>query len=713
MEKAANDLLTGLGQHALLVYVFIFIIAFSESFAFVGLFVPGAVFAVTAGFLAARGLFDFQALALAGAAGAILADLASYYLARIYGSRITGGKLYIKYQPYLERGNRFIEKHGGKSVFLGRFVGFIRPVVPFLAGLLSMNPLKFAIYAAVSGILWAYTYIGAGYLFGESWKVVEAWTGKLSILFLLIIFILYFARHIAKVMGRKLAGADGFLGSIFGSVGASLSENPYISGLLARHPSLVGFFKQRFDKNSASGLLLTTGFLVTSFFSYLFLAVVEDVVFNDPLTSLDTTIFYALQGVHSRFADEFFVFITTMASSVPVIISFLVILGILAVNRKRLEAFFFVLNFVGGLVFLVAMKYLLQRPRPEAIYHFFTETTPSFPSGHTFMSITILGLALYYLVRYVRTGGARTSAVFAYFLFIFLVGLSRIYLGVHWFSDVLGAGFAGFIWISIMVTSYEYVIKRNGPRDRAAGGSKWVPAAAALLAVLGVVGNVSYSILKTGPVVRNVQVVSPAIREFSGDMGQVIRKKISPFTETLLGNRAAPIQVIFSGNRKRIEGSLMDSGFVRKNEMRVRDLFGYVVMTLEQRIQDPLAAVLYYYHNRSQDGTWVRSGGDGPYPAMVIRMWDTRTMVNGRPVTVATVDVEKGLFHPFPWLELPMPVCEVSLPDVRKRFRTRLEGKKLYIESLKITDAGVGKNILHQQYYWDGEILLITPAGVR
>ncbi|HDL53416.1 MAG TPA: phosphatase PAP2 family protein [Proteobacteria bacterium] len=734
MEHAANNFLTGLSQHALLVYIFIFVVAFSESFAFVGLFVPGAVFAVTAGFLAARGLFDFQALALAGAAGAVLADLASYYLARFYGSRITGGKLYVKYQPYLERGNRFIEKHGGKSVFFGRFVGFIRPVVPFLAGLLKMNSVKFTIYATVSGILWAYLYIGAGYLFGESWKVVEAWTGKLSILLLLIVIILYLARHVARLTGRKLAGAGSFLGSVVGSVAASLSENPYVSGFSSRHPSLAGFFKRRFDKNSASGILLTTGFLVTAFFFYLFIAVVEDVVFHDPLTSLDRTIFYALQGVHSRFADEFFVFITTMGSSVPVMISFLVILGILAINRKRLEAFFFAFNFIGGVVFLMAMKYLFQRPRPEAIYQFFSETTPSFPSGHTFIATAVLGLGLYFLIRFVRTGGARTAAVFSYLLFIFLVGLSRIYLGVHWFSDVLGACFAGFVWISMVITSYEYVIKRDSPKNRGADRSRWIPVAVAVLAVLGVVGNVSYSIRKTGSIIRNVQVVPPVVRKFSGEMGKVVRKEIPPFTETILGNRAAPIQVVFSGGPKWTEGILRASGFVRKDEMRVRDLFDYLVMTLKQRIRDPLPSVLYYYRNRSQRGTWVKSGPDGTYPEMVIRLWNAQTTVNGSPVSVATVDIEKGLYRALPWLELPIPVCNVSLPDARREFRAYLEKRNvispipsprsspptgrgktrtgLDIESLKIMDSVVGRNILHQQYYWDGKILLVRPTGV-
>ncbi len=176
MREFAQHFLLTLKTHSLYVYFFIFLVSFSESFAFVGLVVPGAVFAVSAGYLAYKGYFNLYLLMFAGAMGAIGADVASYYLGKVYGYRLEKSRWYEKYMDYFEAGKSFFKKHGGKSVFLGRFVGALRPVIPFLAGMLEMNSVSFYFWAVTSGILWAVLYMGAGYLLGGSVELFERWS---------------------------------------------------------------------------------------------------------------------------------------------------------------------------------------------------------------------------------------------------------------------------------------------------------------------------------------------------------------------------------------------------------------------------------------------------------------------------------------------------------------------------------------------------------
>ncbi len=177
MHEFARNLLLALKAHSLYVYLFIFLVAFAESFAFVGLVVPGAVFVVTAGYLAYKGYFDLYELMFFATLGAISADIVSYYLGRKYGSVVEGSSWYAKYSEYFEAGRRFFKRHGGKSVFLGRFVGALRPVVPFLAGVLKMEKGAFYLWAVTSGILWAVLYIGAGYMLGRSVEMFNRWSG--------------------------------------------------------------------------------------------------------------------------------------------------------------------------------------------------------------------------------------------------------------------------------------------------------------------------------------------------------------------------------------------------------------------------------------------------------------------------------------------------------------------------------------------------------
>ena len=146
-------------------YWLIFLIAFAESLAFVGTILPGTTLVVFAGLLASLGHFSVVILILFAAVGAILGDGLSYFLG-------TKGKDFFKNEnkflklSHLEKGEEFFKKHGPKSVFLGRFIGFIRPIIPFVAGLSKMNKWTFLFWNVSSAFLWAILYLLIGYFFG-------------------------------------------------------------------------------------------------------------------------------------------------------------------------------------------------------------------------------------------------------------------------------------------------------------------------------------------------------------------------------------------------------------------------------------------------------------------------------------------------------------------------------------------------------------------
>ena len=192
MQELIQNLLLNLSKHQNFVYLLLFSVSFAESFAFVGLIVPGAVFIITAGYLGFKGYFNIEKIILWSVLGAIFADILSYYLAKKYGEKIIKLKIFQRYNNYYNQGIKFFQKYGGISVFLGRFVGPIRPVVPFLAGLLKMDVFKFYFYAILSGILWGISYSLTGYLFGESFEIIESYSHKLNLLIIITFGIFYF-----------------------------------------------------------------------------------------------------------------------------------------------------------------------------------------------------------------------------------------------------------------------------------------------------------------------------------------------------------------------------------------------------------------------------------------------------------------------------------------------------------------------------------------
>ncbi|MBK1838755.1 DedA family protein [Azospirillum sp. YIM B02556] len=154
--------------HAEWAEVIIFLMAFAEGLTLVGLLIPGVVMLTATGALVAAGVLDFWSVYLAIAGGAILGDAASYWLGRRYGERMF--RLWpLSRQPDLRRrGEAFFLRHGGKGVFLARFIGPLRAVVPTTAGMMAMPHRKFQTFNILSALIWAPLLMSPGHL---------AWTG--------------------------------------------------------------------------------------------------------------------------------------------------------------------------------------------------------------------------------------------------------------------------------------------------------------------------------------------------------------------------------------------------------------------------------------------------------------------------------------------------------------------------------------------------------
>ena len=133
----------------------LFLVAFAESLAFVGFAVPAAALIAAGGVLVATGALGFWQVCIAVALGAVLGDAASYWIGRLFGDRIPQLWPFRSRPELLARSSRFFERHGGKSVFLARFLGPLRPVVPLTAGMMAMPHRNFQIANLLSAAIWA------------------------------------------------------------------------------------------------------------------------------------------------------------------------------------------------------------------------------------------------------------------------------------------------------------------------------------------------------------------------------------------------------------------------------------------------------------------------------------------------------------------------------------------------------------------------------
>jgi len=129
-----------------------FIISFSESLAIIGSIVPGSVTMTAVGIMAGSGVMRIDLTLLAAILGAVFGDSASYFLGYYFSDRLSKIWPFKKHPKWLDYGEDYFRKHGGKSVLIGRFIGPLRAIIPVVAGMMKMRQDKFLV-ANVIGIL--------------------------------------------------------------------------------------------------------------------------------------------------------------------------------------------------------------------------------------------------------------------------------------------------------------------------------------------------------------------------------------------------------------------------------------------------------------------------------------------------------------------------------------------------------------------------------
>ena len=149
--------------HLYLTGPILFALGFAESIALVSLFVPSSILFVGLGGLIGAGGGAFWEASLAGAAGSFLGDTASYALGRTYKDNIACIWPFSRYPDWLPRAEAFFERWGFLSLVFGKFLGFLRPFVPVVAGTSRMPWMPFLVGSALSSWLWAAAFLAPGF----------------------------------------------------------------------------------------------------------------------------------------------------------------------------------------------------------------------------------------------------------------------------------------------------------------------------------------------------------------------------------------------------------------------------------------------------------------------------------------------------------------------------------------------------------------------
>lgn len=277
----------------------------------------------------------------------------------------------------------------------------------------------------------------------------------LVVLFGLIILVLafYFSYRWVATHRRRLVAYT-----------VAVQSYPPVAQLITRHERQVRWLLRRLSPGGYLGLHLTLGLLAAGGCLWLFGGLAEDLLSNDPLVRFDEALATYLHNLATPPLTTFFVVITALGSLETIASVGLFVAGFFVWRRWWLPLATWLAAVAGGVALNQLLKGLFARPRPSLAEPLLPESGYSFPSGHAMQSLILYGMLAYFLaVLALRSWRAKTAVVFGLALLVILIGFSRLYLGVHYFSDVVAGFAAGGVWLSAVITGME-VVRRGGHR---------------------------------------------------------------------------------------------------------------------------------------------------------------------------------------------------------------------------------------------------------
>jgi membrane protein DedA with SNARE-associated domain/membrane-associated phospholipid phosphatase len=439
-------------------YLIIFIVAFLESSAFMGLLVPGESVVVLSGFLASQGYLEIGDLLWVVCLGAVLGDSVGYS----FGKAIDKGyferhkRLLFLKEKHLHKMDAYFQQHGGKTIFFGRFIGFLRAMAPFVAGMSRMPYGRFFVYNAAGGILWSISFTLLGYFFGQSWQLIEKWSGRTGLFAVFMLLVVVFLGYLYRTLAKRQAEFYGWFRDKY----RAFISNPHVKEFINHHPEIIAFIRKRLSPTSYLGLHLTIGLAISAVFAWIFGGITEDVLSGDPFVLVDQWVLSQVLYFRTSVVTHFMIILTQLGNWKVITIGSLVV-TICLLFKKRVDYLLtYVATILGGNLLFLILKMVIHRVRPIPETSLIKVEGWSFPSGHSVMSVIFYGIITYFIVCGIRSWKLRVFIVMIAMFLIFLIGFSRIYLQVHYLSDVIAGYAGGLFWLTVCITGLEVYRKK-------------------------------------------------------------------------------------------------------------------------------------------------------------------------------------------------------------------------------------------------------------
>jgi membrane protein DedA with SNARE-associated domain/membrane-associated phospholipid phosphatase len=461
LDKLIEDLSQGLGAWT---YLLVGGLAFLETGAFVGLVAPGEFTVMLGGAVASQGDISLPLILGITWLGAFLGDSVSFLLGAKLGREflVKHGERFRISGERLAKVEGYFSRYGGRTILIGRFIGLVRALAPFIAGSSKMRYSAFAPFSILGTGLWSTGLILAGYFAAESLDTVTKTIGK---------GLLVFGIVVGVIVG--LVGAFRFLREPEnrGKLAAEMEKRRVLRPVLALARRLrpqLAFMWRRLTPGGGLGLEFTSVLAALAVGLFVLIAY-WSVVDGDPgPTAVDQTALDVAQGLQAVWLVDVTKVITWLGSgwvTIPLAVAAAIAL---AIRRRWAEFWVLVVGYTLTVLFVPEIKAWTDRPRPPD--PLISVGGSAFPSGHAAQATLYAWLATTLAFRLVPGITRRSLVIAAGIALTVLIGLTRVYLRVHWLSDVTAGwalGLSCFATVAAVVLVIGYIRDNPARHERA------------------------------------------------------------------------------------------------------------------------------------------------------------------------------------------------------------------------------------------------------
>lgn len=626
---SAQPVLQWIAAHPTWAGLAVFLISLSESLAIVGLVVPGVVLMTAIGAMMGAGILPFWLTLLWAILGAIAGDGISYWLGYHFHEHLREFWPFKQFPQLLARGEQFFKNHGGKSIIFGRFVGPVRPMIPVIAGMMDMTPKRFLFFNILSAIAWAPLYSLPGILIGVSLGKLSPEVAKsIALLILLLLLVLWIAYVFLLKLGLWIGNiVTHFINRLWLSVQAS--------------PKLIWLHKLLASaQGTEEGQL---GILLLFILSMLaFVVITVNVINSEGVALLNEPVYQFLRSFYETKVVDWIAFISGIGDPLLLLITGLTIALFLVWRKRYLAALCWFLTVGGGLGFAYFIRQWVAMPRPDGLV--FLSHQYSYPSGHALASTLVFGLAAAFIYPSLDPKYRYIPWLISIPLILF-TSLTRLYLGVHWFTDVLGGialGIAAVSFAMFFFRRFEYRM----PLIR----SILIPGITAL--ILGM----TYYYFYTYPTKRTELVRQWSVREFKTEDWWNNQAEMDHLHRSgTIKQHATVFNVQWLGSIQKIQELLIKQGFKLAPKLNFNSGLNFLV---ENPIPENVPVLPKFHRDRLPVLVFTLTDPKKEKTRLVLQLWHSDYVnENGQTLWVGTLREEEET-HPLPLTTLFQEIPE-------------------------------------------------------